>query len=554
MRDAGSLSVTVLTSGGRGPAAARNVGWRVAAAEWVVFLDDDVVPGERWGERLLDDLRGAGAEVGGVQGRIRVPLPADRRPTDWERNVAGLASARWATADLAYRRAALAAVGGFDDRFRRNYREDADLGLRVVGAGWRIERGERETLHPVGPTGFWASVRRQAGNADDALMRRLHGRDWRTRAAAPAGRLPRHAATAAAGLTTAGLLLALTAPRRNGSRRVRAAALIAGAGWVGGTAELAWARIAPGPRTPAEVAVMAATSIALPFAAVAHRLAGEWRWRAAAPYDRDAWHGGGHRLFARALHVQTANAPPAAAMRGGGPALDPRGRAPDGGGRPAAAMRGGGPALDPRGRAPDGGGRPAAAMRGGGPALDPRGRAPGGGGRPAAVLFDRDGTLVEDVPYNGDPLRVRPMPGALDALAALRAAGVPTAVVSNQSGIARGLLTPAQVEAVNARVEELLGDVGPWLVCPHVPADGCDCRKPAPGLVLAAAAALGVAPERCVVIGDIGADVAAARAAGARGVLVPTRATLPAEVDAAVEVAPDLLSAVRLVLDGEAVT
>ncbi|MFP5218723.1 MAG: D-glycero-alpha-D-manno-heptose-1,7-bisphosphate 7-phosphatase [Actinomycetes bacterium] len=168
--------------------------------------------------------------------------------------------------------------------------------------------------------------------------------------------------------------------------------------------------------------------------------------------------------------------------------------------------------------------------------------------RPAAVLFDRDGTLVVDVPYNGDPDRVELVPGAREALDRLRAAGIPTAVVSNQSGIARGLLTRAQVDAVNARVAELLGPLGPVLVCPHGPDDGCDCRKPAPGLVLQAAAALGVPPERCAVVGDIGADVGAALAAGARPVLLPTPVTRPGEVAAAPEVAPDLLAAVDLLL------
>src|ERR687886_2933191 len=72
-----------------------------------------------------------------------------------------------------------------------------------------------------------------------------------------------------------------------------------------------------------------------------------------------------------------------------------------------------------------------------------------------AVLFDRDGTLVHDVPYNGDPDRVDPMPGAREALRRLRAAGVPTAIVSNQSGIARGLVTREQVDAVNRRIDEL---------------------------------------------------------------------------------------------------
>jgi histidinol-phosphate phosphatase family protein len=166
-------------------------------------------------------------------------------------------------------------------------------------------------------------------------------------------------------------------------------------------------------------------------------------------------------------------------------------------------------------------------------------------------LFDRDGTLVVDVPYNGDPGRVVAMAGAREAVGRLRGAGVATAVVSNQSGVARGLIRGEQVAAVNRRVEELVGPVGPWFVCPHGPGDGCGCRKPAPGLIEAAAGALGVEVAGCVVIGDIGADVEAARAAGARGVLVPTPVTRAEEVAAAPEVAADLLSAVELVLGSE---
>jgi HAD superfamily hydrolase (TIGR01662 family) len=168
---------------------------------------------------------------------------------------------------------------------------------------------------------------------------------------------------------------------------------------------------------------------------------------------------------------------------------------------------------------------------------------------PDAVLFDRDGTLVVDVPYNGDPRRVVPMPSAWEALAALRALGMPVGVVSNQSGVARGKLTFRQVSAVQRRIDALLGPFAVWAVCPHGPDDGCRCRKPAPGLVLAACERLGVCPSRTVVIGDIGSDVTAALAAGARGVLVPTAATRPEEIAAAPETAPDLLHAVRLVLD-----
>ena len=425
----GDVPVIVVRDGERrGPAAARNAGWREARTEWVVFLDDDVLPLPGWRPQLDADLAAAGRDVGGVQGRIVVPVP--ERPTDWERNVAGLERARWATADMAYRRAALAAAGGFDERFPRAYREDADLGLRVTGAGWRIVQGRRAVLHPVSPVPPWISLAKQAGNADDALMRALHGPAWRERAGVPRGRRRRHLALATAG--TIALLGGVARPRR-WPRLVPPPHRLAAAAWLGGTAELAWARIAPGPRTPHEVATMTWTSAALPFAAAG------WWLRGLAGLPR--------------------------ALRAGGP-------------RPW----------------------------------------------PAAVLFDRDGTLIADVPYNGDPARVAPMPGARAALTRLRAAGVPVGVVSNQSGVARGLLTEADVAAVNCRMEELLGPLGPIEVCPHDSDDGCGCRKPAPGLVFRAARRLGVDPRQCVVIGDIGADVEAAHAAGARGILVPTLA------------------------------
>jgi hypothetical protein len=246
----------------------------------VAFLDDDVVPGDGWERALRADLAGLGADVAGSQGRLRVPLPGDRRPTDEERNVAGLETARWATADLAYRRSVLEAVGGFDERFRRAYREDADLGLRVVAGGWRIVRGDRWSEHPVRPAPWWASVARQRGNAADPLMRALHGRRWREAAGVPRGRFRRHLLATAVLVAAAGASLA-------GARRL--AAVAAGA-WAASTAELAWARIRPGPATPAEVGAMVATSVALPPVAVAHRVAGEVgavaRARRPGPVDR----------------------------------------------------------------------------------------------------------------------------------------------------------------------------------------------------------------------------------------------------------------------------
>jgi HAD superfamily hydrolase (TIGR01662 family) len=169
-----------------------------------------------------------------------------------------------------------------------------------------------------------------------------------------------------------------------------------------------------------------------------------------------------------------------------------------------------------------------------------------------AVLCDRDGTLVVDVPYNGDPERVAPLPGVRPGLDRLRAAGIRLAVVSNQSGVARGIVTSGQVRAVNTRVDELLGPFDAWLWCPHGPGDGCVCRKPAPGMIAGAAALLAVPVTRCVVIGDIGADVEAATAAGARSILVPTPITRPEEVTAAPCLASDFAAAVDLVLAGRA--
>ncbi len=179
-------AVELLRSGGRGPAAARNVGWRRSTAAWVAFLDDDVLVTATWLRDLADDLAGAQQSVAGSQGRITVPLPASRRPNDWERGTAGLETARWITADMAYRRAALLLTGGFDERFPRAFREDADLALRMLDNGFDLTNGCRRTIHPVRPSRWWASVGQQRGNADDPLMRRLHGPAWRTASGGPA--------------------------------------------------------------------------------------------------------------------------------------------------------------------------------------------------------------------------------------------------------------------------------------------------------------------------------------------------------------------------------
>jgi histidinol-phosphate phosphatase family protein len=141
-----------------------------------------------------------------------------------------------------------------------------------------------------------------------------------------------------------------------------------------------------------------------------------------------------------------------------------------------------------------------------------------------AVFLDRDGTLIEDVGYPRDPEAVRLLEGAPEALAALRRAGFALVVVSNQSGIGRGLVTRDEARAVHDRfVRELrahgveLDDVR---YCPHSPEDACACRKPAAGLLLDSARELGLDLGRSFMVGDKPDDVEAGRAAGCRTVLL----------------------------------
>jgi hypothetical protein len=243
---------------GRGPAATRNEGWRASSADWIAFLDDDVVPDSDWFAALHVDIARCDPSTAATQGRLTVPLPSRRAPTDWERNVAQLEKARYATADIAYRRRALEAVGGFDDRFPRAYREDADIALRVIARGLRIVSGTRHVTHPVRPAPWHVSIGKQAGNADDVLMDRIHGTDWRERAGAPAGMRRHHVAVTLTGL--AAIAFAPVRPKL---------AAAAGSLWFAATARLAWQRIIPGPKTPREIASMIVTSAVLPASATA---------------------------------------------------------------------------------------------------------------------------------------------------------------------------------------------------------------------------------------------------------------------------------------------
>jgi D-glycero-D-manno-heptose 1,7-bisphosphate phosphatase len=185
--------------------------------------------------------------------------------------------------------------------------------------------------------------------------------------------------------------------------------------------------------------------------------------------------------------------------------------------------------------------------------------------RPSAsrvVFVDKDGTLIEDLPYNVDPRRVRFAPGARDAVALLGAAGYGLVVVTNQSGVARGYFTSADLDRLAAHLETIVEEAGGRLLgfyaCPHLP-DGtieafsgpCECRKPQPGMVERAARELEVDPTGSWFIGDTWMDVAAGRAAGCRTILVGPeyrdRSTHPPGIEPDVAV-PTLLDAAHEIL------
>jgi HAD superfamily hydrolase (TIGR01662 family) len=443
--------VRTVRSEGRGPVAARNLGWRCADAEWIVFVGDDVLLPAAWPARLAADLAGLPEDVAVSQGAVRVPLPAERRPTDWERAVADRAHTHRTGGDMAYRRSALVAARGFDERFRQAHRADEDVVLRLRAAGLRAARGDREATRPVGQAGLRAVLAAQSGRADDALMRRIHGPGWRERTNAPAGDFIRQLWTCGAVVCTAVTVAAASRSPVAGRLAASASALV----WTGITAEDALARIGPGPRTPDEVLRVLAGSVIVPPVAVAHRLRGEIRVRRARPP------------------------------------------------------------------------------------------------LPAAVLFDRDGTLIDEIPGGAGVDGVVAARGAREALARLRHLGVPIGVLTSRPSVNGNSVEPGEDAKVNDRVEALLGPFDVWETCPHAPADACACRRPQPGLIRRAAASLGVAPEECVVIGDVSGDVVAARAAGARGILVPTPRTRADEVAESAEVAADLATAVELAVDGK---
>ena len=177
--------------------------------------------------------------------------------------------------------------------------------------------------------------------------------------------------------------------------------------------------------------------------------------------------------------------------------------------------------------------------------------------RPAAFL-DRDGTIIDDAHYIANPALVRLRPGAADAIARLNHASIPVIVVTNQSGIARGLVRAVDYDRVAARLDELLAAAGAQIdvtyLCPHHPDfDGaCDCRKPGTLLFRRAAAEHGIELAHSSFIGDRWRDVAPGIALGGRPILIADEQTDPGEHararEAGIEIVGSLAEAVDRVL------
>lgn len=140
------------------------------------------------------------------------------------------------------------------------------------------------------------------------------------------------------------------------------------------------------------------------------------------------------------------------------------------------------------------------------------------------ALLDRDGTIIVDKVYLKDPDGVEFAPGAIEGLRLLRDAGFKLVLITNQSGIARGYFDEPALERVHDRLEAMLSAEGLRLeaiyFCPHGPDDGCDCRKPAPGMVRNAMRDLGFGPTQAVIIGDSDADIGVAAATGVIGLRI----------------------------------
>jgi len=171
----------------------------------------------------------------------------------------------------------------------------------------------------------------------------------------------------------------------------------------------------------------------------------------------------------------------------------------------------------------------------------------------SAVFIDRDGTIMEDTDYCFDPNDVRILPGVLEALRRLKSRGFKLIIITNQSGIGRGLFTLDQYRAVESEVLRQLGDglVDATYYCPDAPGRHSTCRKPAPGMVIEAARDHQIDLSRSFLIGDKEIDIECAHNAGVRAIRVRTGIQRDVTGSNADWVADDMPAAVQIILNAK---
>ena len=246
-----------------GPASARNIGWRAATADVIAFTDDDCVPSRGWLQAGLDAIS---AGVDGACGQVIVPIST--RPTDYERDAAGLERAEFVTANCFYRRRALEAVGGFDPRFRLAWREDSDLFFGLLERALPLAYAPGAmVVHPVRRAPWGVSLSQQRKSLFNALLYRKHPELYRQRIQS---RPPLHYYAILLALAVGLVAAVLGRP---------VVALAAFAAWLSLTLAFGIQRLQHTSRAPGHVLEMLVTSTLIPVLAVFWRLVGAARFR-----------------------------------------------------------------------------------------------------------------------------------------------------------------------------------------------------------------------------------------------------------------------------------
>jgi glycosyltransferase involved in cell wall biosynthesis len=251
-------------NGTRGPAAARNCGWRAARGAVVAFTDDDTVPAPDW---LRQGLKAMATGVAAVRGRVVVPPQFPL--TDHGRMTQGLQDAEFVTANCFVRRDALAEVGGFDERFERAWREDSDLHFKLLRRHGDVPAAPLAVVqHPVREAAWGVSLKQQANTMFDALLFKKHPQLYR----AMVGRT--HAPPIYYGIVFGATAAMAADLAGEGAWAVASGLLVLGL-----VARLAGRRLQGTSRAPSHVAEMVVTSFAIPFLSLFWRLAGAVRFR-----------------------------------------------------------------------------------------------------------------------------------------------------------------------------------------------------------------------------------------------------------------------------------